>query len=534
MPTSLSLIHNYHEYLLPYDLSSLHIEKPLVLRNLSPSILYEEALRYETGSAISATGALIVSSNKYTGRLPKEKRFVQDEISNTHIHWGEINIPIAQHTYEISKARAVDYLNSRTRIYVVDGYAGWDKRYRIKVRTICSRAYHALFMTNMLIVPTEEELATYGAPDYTIINAGSFPANRHTEGVTSDASIIINLTKQEIVLLGTEYAGEMKKAIFSIINYRMPLQNILPMHCSANVDDADNTTIFFGLSGTGKTTLSSNHSRKLIGDDEHCWTDDGIFNVEGGCYAKCIDPPDDIKECLTFGSLLENVAFDNFTRKVNYHDETFTTNTRASYPLHHVQNVKNPSIGNIPKNIIFLACDAFGVLPPIAKLNEEQALYHFISGYTAKTPNTEVGIVDPTATFSACFGEAFLPLNPVVYAHLLAKKIKSNNVSVWLVNTGWIGGDFHTGKRISLSDTRCIIEHICNNTIDSTTFQKDPFFKFEICTSCKGIDHSLDPRKSWDDSMAYETQAKKLVSMFHKNIKKYDTTTFINGGPIPI
>ncbi len=527
----MKFVHNYHEHLIPYDLSAWHITKPLVLRNLFAPVLYEEALRYEKGSIISNTGALAVTSHKYSGRVPNEKRIVKDQTTENTVQWGDINIPIDDHAYLINRSRALDYLNSRNRIYVVDSFAGWDPRHRIKIRTICSRAYHALFMRNMLIVPTPEELEEYGEPDYTIINAGVFPANRHTEGVTSDASIIVNLSRKEMTILGTEYAGEMKKGVFFIMNYLMPAKKILPMHCAANVDDDDNTTLFFGLSGTGKTTLSADDDRALIGDDEHCWTDDGIFNMEGGCYPKCIDPPENIKKCISFGALLENLTYNPITREMDYGDESITTNTRGAYPLNHVENIKIPARASEPKNIIFLACDAFGVLPPVARLNEKQAMYHFISGYTAKTPSTEVGVTDPTATFSACFGEVFLPLNPVVYAELFEKKMQKTNACVWLVNTGWIGGSFSIGKRISLTLTRSIISAICDGSIMNGTFKKDSLFGFEVCTQCDGISESLDPREMWKDVQAYEAQALMLANMFHANIKKYDSSSFIEGGP---
>lgn len=527
----MKFVNNYHEHIVPYDLSAWHITKPLVLRNLSAPVLYEEALRYESGSVISNSGALAVTSHKYSGRVPKEKRIVKDENTEKTIQWGDINIPIDDHAYLINRLRALDYLNSRNRIYVVDSFVGWDPRYRMKVRTICSRAYHALFMRNMLIIPTSEELDAYGDPDYTIINAGVFPANRHTEGITSDASIIVNFTRKEMTILGTEYAGEMKKGVFCIMNHLMPFQEILPMHCAANVDDTGNTTLFFGLSGTGKTTLSTDDNRSLIGDDEHCWSDDGIFNMEGGCYPKCIDPPENIKQCMTFGSLLENLTYDSITRKINYSDESITTNTRGAYPLSHVKNVQIPARASHPKNIIFLACDAFGVLPPVTKLNAKQAMYHFISGYTSKTPNTEVGVTSPTATFSACFGEVFLPLNPIVYAELFEKKMQRSNACVWLVNTGWIGGDFSLGKRISLSLTRSIISAICDGTIVNGTFKKDPLFGFEVCIQCEGISETLEPREMWSDVQMYEKQAYMLACMFQENIKKYDSSSFIEGGP---
>ncbi len=526
-------INNYHEHVVPYNLSSLGITSPLILRNLAVPILYEEAIRYEKGSILSDTGSLAVTSHKYTGRLPKEKRIVKDKNTKNTIAWGDINIPIDDHAYLISRSRALDYLNSRNRIYVVDSFAGWDKNHRIKVRTICSRAYHAIFMTNMLIVPTTKELESYGNPDYTIINAGVFPANKHSLGITSDASVIIHFTRKEMTILGTEYAGEMKKGLFCIINYLMPFKKILPMHCAANVDSKENTTLLFGLSGTGKTTLSSDQSRHLVGDDEHCWSDDGIFNIEGGCYAKCTKPPSNIKKCITFGALLENLTYDLNTREMNYSDESITSNTRSAYPLSHVKNVKTPAVSSHPNNIIFLTCDVFGVLPPIAKLNEKQALYHFISGYTSKTPNTEVGITEPTATFSACFGEVFFPLTPIQYAMLFRQKIKQHKATVWLINTGWVDGNFHTGSRISLKTTKNIVAAIHDNRMTQATFRKDPVFGFDICIQCKRISEILDPREAWRDKQAYDKQALMLATMFNKNIERFDNNSIIiEGGPI--
>lgn len=521
-------VHNYHEYLTPYDLSKLHITSPLVLRNLVPSVLYEEAIRYETGSIITDAGALAVTSHKYTGRLPKEKRFVKDETTENILDWGEINIPINEHSFNVNRARALDYLNSRRRIYIVDSFAGWDPRYRVKIRSICSRAYHALFMTNMLIVPNLEELAEYGEPDFTIINGGVFPANRHTAGITSDASIILNMKKREIVILGTEYAGEMKKAVFSVMNYLMALKGILPMHCSANIDENSNCSLFFGLSGTGKTTLSSDPALQLVGDDEHCWTDTGIFNIEGGCYAKCIDPPEAIKKCITFGALLENITYDDVTRKVDYSDESVTTNTRASYPLSSVENNRIPAVAPTPENIIFLSCDAFGVLPPVSRLDKKQAMFHFINGYTSKTPSTEVGITMPEATFSACFGGVFLPLDPVIYTKLFKQKLENSNAKVWLVNTGWIGGSYGSGKRMVLRHTQAIIKGICDGSINNGTFKRDAVFGLEFCSNFAGLpDTSLDARKAWENKEAYDVQSKKLYAMFLENIKKYDTSSFL-------
>ena len=395
-------------------------------RNASPAFLYEAALRFEKGSTISSTGALIAYSGKKTGRSPTDKRIVDDAEVRDDIWWGNVNIKLEEHSFLINRERAVDYLNTRERLYVVDGYAGWDPKYQLKIRIVCARAYHALFMHNMLIRPTAEQLASFGEPDYVIYNAGGFPANKHTAGMTSPTSIDLSFAKREFVILGTEYAGEMKKGVFTIMNYLMPKQGVLSMHCSATqARDGSDTSILFGLSGTGKTTLSADPKRLLIGDDEHCWSDNGVFNIEGGCYAKVIDlskeQEPDIWNSLQFGAVLENVVYEPFSRVVDYKDVSITQNTRGSYILDSIPNAKLPALGGHPKNVIFLTADAFGVLPPVSKLTSAQAMYHFISGYTAKVAGTEVGVKDPEATFSACFGGPFLAWHPAKYAELLAE-----------------------------------------------------------------------------------------------------------------
>lgn len=381
-----------------------------IMRNASVPRLYEDALRHEEGTVINSTGALVTRSGLKTGRSPKDKRIVEEPESSPHIWWGPVNIKMDEHTFMVNRERAVDYLKTRPRVYIFDGFAGWDPKYRIKIRIICARAYHALFMHDMLIRPTDEELQSFGKPDFTIFNAGEFPANRYTTGMTSSTSIGINFKRHEMVILGTQYAGEMKKGIFTVMHYLMPKRGVLSLHSSANVgmhDDSD-VSLFFGLSGTGKTTLSADPNRRLVGDDEHCWSEDGIFNIEGGCYAKCIglkhEKEPEIFDAIKFGSVLENVVYDPITRVVNYEDSTVTENTRCAYPIEYIANAKIPCIAGHPKNLIMLTCDAFGVLPPVSKLNLDQAMYHFISGYTAKIPGTEQGVKEPSATFSACFG----------------------------------------------------------------------------------------------------------------------------------
>ena len=501
--------------------------------------MYEYALSFEKDAFISSSGALIVSSYKKTGRSPKDKRIVEHPSVDKDVWWGDINIGMDEETFLISRRRAVDYLNMQERIYVVDGFAGWDPKYQIKVRIIATRPYHALFMSNMLITPNHQELKNFGEPDYIIYNAGKFPANPLTKFMTSETSIELSFERKEFVILGTEYAGEMKKGIFTIMNYIMPKQEILSMHSSANEGNDGEVALFFGLSGTGKTTLSADPKRKLIGDDEHCWTENGIFNIEGGCYAKCINLTEkkepEIFHAIRFGTVLENVDFDKETRIVDYTAATFTENTRASYPIDYISNAKIPCIGNHPKNIIFLTCDAFGVFPPVCKLSLEQAMYHFISGYTAKIAGTEVGVTEPEATFSACFGAAFMVWHPSKYAELLANRIKISETSVWLVNTGWIGGPYRVGERIPLKYTRKIIDAILEGSLEKEPRVKDNLFGFDILTNCPEVPKNImQPRNMWSDEKEYDKASFKLAKMFKENFKKFEKGTskeIIKAGP---
>jgi phosphoenolpyruvate carboxykinase (ATP) len=510
-----------------FNLEKVGITEPKIYRNLSVPRLYEMALQNEKGSIISDKGSLLVYSGEKTGRSPKDRRIVKHPDSENNIDWGNVNLPLDEHTFMINKVRAIDYINSRDIIYVFDGFAGWDPKYRIKVRVICTRAYHALFMNNMLIRPTKEELKSFGEPDYTIFNSGAFPANKFTNQMTSKTSVALDFEKREIVILGTEYAGEMKKGIFTVMNYLMPLRSVMPMHCSANVGEDDDVSIFFGLSGTGKTTLSADPRRNLIGDDEHCWTDKGVFNIEGGCYAKAInlsaDKEPEIYNAIKFGTVLENVVYDEKTRVVDYDDISITENTRAAYPIEFIQNAKIPCIAGQPKNIIFLTCDAYGVLPPVSSLTPEQASYHFISGYTAKVAGTEMGVTEPSATFSACFGAAFMPWHPNKYAELLAEKITKHGAKAWLVNTGWTGGPYGIGSRIKLKYTRAIIDAIHNNDFDHVEMVDEPIFGFKIPTSCPNVPSDiLQPKETWVDKKGYENTLKKLAELFKTNFKKYE------------
>ncbi len=509
-----------------FDLKQHGIHVDNILRNASPAKLYEQGLINERGTAISSTGALIAMSGEKTGRTPKDKRIVEHPDSTENIWWGDINIKLEETSFLINRQRALDYLNSRDQLYVVDGFAGWDPKYRLKVRIICSRAYHALFMHNMLIRPTVDELEDFGEPDYVIYNAGRFPANPHTTGMTSNASVNLSFEERQQIILGTEYAGEMKKGIFTVMHYLMPAQGVLSMHCSANEGKDGDVAVFFGLSGTGKTTLSADPNRHLIGDDEHCWTDEGVFNIEGGCYAKCIDlsaeKEPEIYQAIRFGSVLENVVYDQHTREVDYTDVSITQNTRTSYPIEYIPNAKIPCVGGHPKNIILLTCDAFGVLPPVSRLTPSQAMYHFISGYTAKVAGTEMGVTEPKATFSTCFGAAFLVRHPTVYAELLAQKMREHGSQAWLVNTGWTGGAYGTGHRMSLKHTRAIIDAIHNGDFDGVETLEDTIFGIQVPTACPGVPSEvLIPRNTWKNPNNYDAQARKLAALFNDNFKQY-------------
>ncbi len=509
-----------------FSLSEYQISVSTVYRNLSPAKLYEQALLNEKGSAITAQGALTVSSGEKTGRSPKDRLIVESDSSKSDIWWGSVNQPLEEKVFIINRERAIDYLNTREQLYVVDAFAGWDPEHRIKVRIICERAYHALFMWNMLIRPTEEELKNFGTPDYVVFNAGKFPANRHTAQMKSKTSIDLNFERGEVVILGTEYAGEMKKGIFTILNYLMPKKGVLSMHCSANESPKGDVSLFFGLSGTGKTTLSADPRRALIGDDEHCWTGKGVFNIEGGCYAKCInltaESEPEIYAAIKFGSVLENVVYHEDTREVDYTDSSLTENTRCSYPIEYIPNAKIPCLGGHPKNIIFLTCDAFGVLPPVSKLSPSQAMYHFISGYTAKVAGTEQGVTEPQATFSACFGAAFMVWHPSKYAELLAAKIEEHKSNVWLVNTGWTGGAYGVGSRMKLAYTRSIIDAIHASELSSVETKRDPVFGFEVPLSCPGVPEGvLWPEQAWSDASEYQKNREKLAGLFNENFEKF-------------
>jgi phosphoenolpyruvate carboxykinase (ATP) len=514
--------------MLPFDLRRHGLTVADVRRNLSPPKLYAEAIREDPDCAIADSGALIAYSGAKTGRSPKDKRVVKNPASENDVWWGPVNVPIDDATFQINLERAKDYLNTREKLYCVDAFAGWDPRNRVKVRVICSRPYHALFMHTMLIRPTPQELAQFGEPDGVIYNAGAFPANQRTAGMTSKTSIDLSLESREMVILGTEYAGEMKKGVFTFLNYFGPKRGILSMHCSATADrQKDQSSLMFGLSGTGKTTLSADPKRLLIGDDEHCWSDTGIFNIEGGCYAKAIDlTPEsepEIFQALRFGAVLENVVYDKETHQVDFTDTSLTQNTRGAYPIEFIRNAKVPCVAGHPSDIIFLTCDAFGVLPPVSRLSPAQAMYHFISGYTAKVAGTEEGVTEPQATFSPCFGGPFLVWHPMKYASLLAEKMQRHRSNVWLVNTGWSGGAYGAGKRMKLSLTRAIIDAIHSEKLADARTVPDPVFGVGVVTECPGVPKEvLTPRETWADKAGYDATAKKLARLFIANFKGYE------------
>jgi phosphoenolpyruvate carboxykinase (ATP) len=510
-----------------FSLAEQGITKPTVQRNLSVARLYEEAIRHDPGASIAHNGALVAYSGEKTGRSPKDKRIVCKPPSAQNIWWGAVNIALEEHSFLINRQRAIDYLDSRDRLYCFDGFAGWDPKYRLKIRVICARPYHALFMHTMLIRPTPEELEAFGQPDYVIYNAGQFPANRHTVGMTSRTSIDLDFERRELVILGTEYAGEMKKGLFTVMNYLMPRQGVLSMHCSATADRASGrSSLLFGLSGTGKTTLSADSRRLLIGDDEHCWSDDGVFNIEGGCYAKAIDlTPEsepDIFQALRFGAVLENVVLDAEEHRVDFHDQSITENTRGAYPIDFIRSAKIPCLAGHPSDVIFLTCDAFAVLPPVSSLTPAHAMYHFISGYTAKVAGTEVGVTEPQATFSPCFGGPFMVWHPTKYAELLAEKVARHNARVWLVNTGWTGGSYGVGRRIPLAMTRAIIEAIHAGRLTGAKTVRDPVFGIDVITECPGVPADiLVPRNTWADKNAYDAKAQHLAQRFRANFAAY-------------
>ena len=496
----------------------------LVNYQLSPTELTEQTVLRGEG-VLNDTGALLINTGKFTGRSPKDKFTVKDALTEKSVHWNDFNIPFEEKNFFQLKEKMLAYLEDK-EIWVRDCYACADDAFRLRLRVVNENPWSNLFCYNMFIRPTEEDLETF-EPHWHIIQAPGFKANPAEDGTRAENFAVISFTHKTILIGGTGYTGEMKKGIFTMLNFVLPTRaTILSMHCSANMGKDGDTAIFFGLSGTGKTTLSADPNRFLIGDDEHGWTNDSVFNFEGGCYAKCIDLSEEkepeIYNAIRPGALVENVTFIEGTNKIDFSSKKITENTRVSYPLSFISNALEPSIGKTPKNIFFLTCDAYGVLPPISKLSAGQAMYQFISGYTAKVAGTEAGVTEPKSTFSACFGAPFLPLHPGQYAELLGKKIDETKVNVWMINTGWSGGAYGVGSRMKLPFTRAMITAALEGQLDNVDYEAHPIFGMMMPTSCPGVPSEiLSPRNTWADKDAYDAQAKNLAQQFIKNFEKY-------------
>jgi phosphoenolpyruvate carboxykinase (ATP) len=505
-----------------FGLEKIGITNPkAVYRNLSPAVLTETAVARGEGS-LSDTGALVVLTGKYTGRSPHDKFIVDTPAIHDKIAWGKVNVPIEREKFNAIKEKMFAYLQNR-ELFVFDGFAGADPSCRKKFRIVNELAAQNLFIHVLLIRPTEEELKSFGCADFTVVVAPGFQCVPEVDGVNSEAAILIDYEAKMVLIAGTQYSGEIKKSVFSVMNFVMPEEGILPMHCSANMDPQTGATaVFFGLSGTGKTTLSADPNRMLIGDDEHGWSKTGIFNFEGGCYAKCInldaENEPDIFNAIKFGSVVENVVIDPVTRKPDYDDGSLTENTRVSYPVEYIPNAAIPGVGGIPKVVIFLTADSFGVLPPISKLDKNAAMYHFVTGFTSKVAGTERGIDEPVPTFSTLFGEPFMPMDPNVYANMLGERIDKYDTKVYLVNTGWTGGPYGTGSRMKLKYTRAMITAALNGDIEKVAYNHDETFNLYVPQSCPHVPPEImNPRKTWADKNAYDKMANVLAEMFRKN-----------------
>ncbi|AFN74797.1 phosphoenolpyruvate carboxykinase [Melioribacter roseus P3M-2] len=496
-----------------------------IFYNLTTPALYEQAARRRE-AMIAHMGPLVVRTGQHTGRSPNDKFLVKEPSSQEQVWWGNVNKPIEEKYFDRIFAHMCSYVQNKD-LYVQDLYAGADPDYRLPIRVITETAWHNLFARNLFIKAEGEDLVNH-KPEFTVINLPYFQADPETDGTNSGVFIIINFGKKLVLIGGTSYAGEIKKSIFTIMNYLMPLKGVMSMHCSANVGKEGDVAVMFGLSGTGKTTLSADPERKLIGDDEHGWSDKGVFNYEGGCYAKVIrlsaeSEPFIYETTRKFGTILENVAMDVNTRMLDLNDDSLTENTRAAYPINYIPNIAPEGRGGHPKNIVMLTADAFGVMPPIAKLTPEQAMYHFLSGYTAKVAGTEKGVTEPKATFSACFGAPFMVLKPSVYAKLLGDKIQKYNVNCWLVNTGWTGGPYGTGSRMKIEYTRRMLNAALSGELESVVTYKDNYFGLEVPTKINGIpDEILHPQNTWPDKSKYDETARKLAAMFKENFKNFE------------
>ena len=509
-----------------------------VFYNYGTPALYEQVVRRREG-LLAHMGPIVVRTGYHTGRSPNDKFIVKEPASEKNVWWGKVNKSIDEEKFNRLFAKMMAYIQGKD-LYVEDCYVCADERYRLPIRVITEAAWHNLFARNMFRRYKDQTELEKHDPKFTVIQMPNFHANPENDGTNSEVFVIINFAKRLVLIGGTSYAGEIKKSIFTILNYLMPLENVMSMHCSANVGKKDDVALFFGLSGTGKTTLSADPNRRLIGDDEHGWSEQGVFNYEGGCYAKVIRlseeaEPEIYETTRRFGTILENVQIDSQSRRIDLDDDTFTENTRAAYPLTHINNIVEEGFAGHPQNIIMLTADAFGVLPPISSLSTEQAMYHFISGYTAKVAGTEKGVTEPKATFSTCFGAPFMVLHPTVYAKLLGDKIKKHNAKCWLVNTGWTGGPYGTGNRMKIKYTRAMLNAALEGKLDNVEFEAESFFNLKIPKSCDGVPSEvLNPRNTWKDKNGYDKMAKKLAEMFVNNFKEYEADTskeIIAAGP---
>lgn len=508
--------------------------------NLSTPMLYEQVVRRREG-VIAHLGPLVVHTGDHTGRSPNDKFIVREPTSENDIWWGKVNREISQERFDNLLRKMLAYLQNRD-LFVFDGYAGADPDYRLPVRVITEYAWHNLFARNMFIQELDPEKLVNIVPGFTVIDLPRFHAEPEWDGTNSRTFILVDFGRHMVLIGGTEYAGEIKKSIFSALNYYLPKRGVLSMHCSANYGETkEDTALFFGLSGTGKTTLSSDPNRTLIGDDEHGWSDNGVFNFEGGCYAKVIrlDPqgePEIYETTRRFGTILENVVYNNDDRRLDLNDDSYTENTRSSYPITHIKNADPLGIGGHPRHIVFLTADAFGVLPPVSRLSKAQAMYHFLSGYTAKVAGTERGVNEPQATFSACFGAPFMPLHPGAYARLLGEKMEEHNAAVWLLNTGWSGGPYGVGARIKLAYTRAMVDAMLSGELEDAEFEIDPIFGLAVPKHIQGVpDKLLRPRQTWTSPAAYDEQAMKLAQMFLANFKQFEsgvTSEVLAAGPL--
>ena len=494
--------------------------------NLGTAPLVELAVKREEG-LLAKDGPLVVKTGQHTGRSARDKYIVRDADTETTVDWGAVNRPMSPEHFAALKADFLDHMRSRDTLFVQDLFGGSQASHRVNVRVITELAWHSLFIRTLLVRPEAAALADF-LPEYTIIDLPSFRADPAKYGCRSETVIGVNFGEKLILIGGTKYAGEMKKSVFSILNYVLPPAGVMPMHCSANIGPNGDTAIFFGLSGTGKTTLSADASRTLIGDDEHGWSDEAVFNFEGGCYAKMINlsaeaEPEIFATTRRFGTVLENVVIDEDTREIDLDDNTLAENSRASYPIDFIPNASADNLGPVPRNMIFLTADAYGVLPPVAKLTPDQAMYHFLSGYTARVAGTEIGVTEPTATFSTCFGAPFMSRHPTVYGNLLKQRIEGGHVDCWLVNTGWTGGAYGTGRRMPIKVTRALLNAALDGSLKDAEFRTDANFGFEVPVSVPGVEATiLDPRQTWEDKAAYDATARKLVGQFIDNFAQFE------------